>query len=282
MGRTLDRDHKSDAGNFLNFRVVREEDHCFKKHLRTVVETTTGETSRDFEVVTISGTDTGLDGEKGVVAANFMAQNRALPYAGVVVTEEELGELLRRAPRMTSRWLMYRYEFGPRLTVLPYLGCERQSPAPFINCARGPSPKETLLARDAAETRDSPVASPEKRERELDSAAPINCGASSSSNAATSCSATEQPSQYFARTRQQKWRSWGSQHIGARVRRTLFAEDGETVSGFVDGTVLAWLDAQRVSVSYTTDSTLSIEYSKSKVWSFVMRVCGCQETDVYE
>ncbi|KAH8062607.1 helicase [Aureococcus anophagefferens] len=122
-----------------------------------------------------------LAGERGVVAASDIAQGAAAPYAGVVVTDAELGDLLRRAPRAAARWLMYRYEFaGASLSVLPYLGCGDLSPAPFINCARGPSAKEALVV--------------------------------------------------------------GADHIGQRVRRTVFGSDGASALGHADGTVVAWLD----------------------------------------
>ena len=52
---------------------------------------------------------------------------------------------------------MYRYEFAQTgLSVLPYLGVQNVSPAPFINCARGPDAREALVAKSAREARNQP------------------------------------------------------------------------------------------------------------------------------
>ncbi|KAH8076425.1 helicase [Aureococcus anophagefferens] len=171
-------------------------------------------------VVTLDGADGDmLAGERGVVAASDIAQGAAAPYAGVVVTDAELGDLLRRAPRAAARWLMYRYEFaGASLSVLPYLGCGNLSPAPFINCARGPSAKEALVVGARALAGCS-AAEPRRRTRSPGKGSHRRPG-----------------------ERAHRWRSWGSDHIGQRVRRTVFGSDGVSAPGHADGTVVAWLD----------------------------------------
>lgn len=101
--------------------------------------------SRRVEVVRLVDQEQRLlDGEKGVVARLDIEKRAAIPYAGVAVTDDEIGQLLLRKPRAVARWLMYRYEFAPQISVLPYLGCPTFAPAPFINCARGPNPNEAL------------------------------------------------------------------------------------------------------------------------------------------
>ncbi|KAJ1450798.1 hypothetical protein M885DRAFT_621333 [Pelagophyceae sp. CCMP2097] len=169
-------------------------------------------------VVVVNVDEAGpLKGERGVVAKARIQARAAVPYAGVIVTDEELALLLRRSPRATARWLMYRYEFGEGLSVLPYRGCTSFAPAPFINCARGPSAIELLCARgvSADDALRTPTAQPAGRAKRAQGQSAPN----------------------------PKWRAWGSAHIGLRVRRTVYAEDGATVAGRADGTVIAWLDA---------------------------------------
>uniref|UniRef100_A0A7S3JNV4 SET domain-containing protein n=1 Tax=Aureoumbra lagunensis TaxID=44058 RepID=A0A7S3JNV4_9STRA len=139
-----------------------------------------------------------MRGERGVVARAEIEARSVLPYAGLIVADDELASLLWQEPRAVAHCLMYRYEFaGPQISVLPYLQSPSCAPAPFVNCARGPHSTEAIVWQTS---------------RTLDK-----------SNEEISLKLS--------------WRSWGSEHIGARIRRTV---DG---GGFADGTVVAWLDA---------------------------------------
>ncbi|KAJ8609704.1 hypothetical protein CTAYLR_008443 [Chrysophaeum taylorii] len=110
--------------------------------------------SRRVEVITCR--EGLLAGERGVVAIADVEKRAAIPYAGVVVTDDEIGQLVWRRPRDTARWLMYRYEFAPQISLLPYLACPDFAPAPFINCARGPHPNEAAAWSALGALRDDP------------------------------------------------------------------------------------------------------------------------------
>lgn len=178
-----------------------------------------GSLAQQARVVSLSGEESNrahplLKGEKGVVAHRNIEAGCAAPYAGVIATDYEIAVLLRRAPRAAARWLMYRYEFAHTgLSVLPYLGVQNVSPAPFINCARGPDAREALVAKSAREARIAPQTPRAKKPRGPVKGTPGG----------------------------RKWRAWGSRHVGLRVRRTVFAEDSSAM-GTADGTVVSWVD----------------------------------------
>lgn len=163
--------------------------------------------SRRVEVVDIE--QGPMAGEKGVVAVADIDKKAVIPYAGVVVTDDEIGQFVMRRPRAAARWLMYRYEFAPQISVLPFLGSPAFCPAPFINCARGPHPNE---ARAWSAQRERAV---EQRRR------------------SSSRETTFKP---------RRWRAWGSQYIGLRIRRTVIGNAASELA-YADGTVVAWLDA---------------------------------------
>ena len=115
----------------------------------------------------------------------------------------------------------HRRDIGPELHLLdgakvtkPHgSGTTQVSPAPFINCARGPDAREALVAKSAREARNQPRTPKAKKVRGPVKGTPGG----------------------------RKWRAWGSRHVGVRVRRTVFAEDSSAL-GTADGTVVSWVD----------------------------------------
>ena len=230
-----------------------------------------GDCGPRVEVVTIASGD--MRGEKGVVARRDLERRSCIPYAGVVVTDDELAKLLWRQPRAVANWLMYRYEFAPMISVLPYLSCPSFAPAPFINCARGPHATDLFVwqsfnASTCVKSESSALKKKKKSRMRNKKVIDDKEDSSDSSDSFSEDSDDEMAimkAPYYQdddllaglfedEPEKPRWRAWGSQHIGLRVRRSLFAsprkasasssspKDDQSSSLSVDGTVVAWLD----------------------------------------
>ncbi len=110
----------------------------------------------------------------------------------------------------SARW---REDSRPTPSTRRHAILTQVSPAPFINCARGPDAREALVAKSAREARNQPRTPKAKKVRGPVKGTPGG----------------------------RKWRAWGSRHVGLRVRRTVFAEDSSAL-GTADGTVVSWVD----------------------------------------
>ena len=204
-----------------------------------------------------------MKGEREVVAARDLDRRAVIPYAGVVVTDDELARLLWREPRAVANWLMYRYEFAPQISVLPYLNAPSFAPAPFINCARGPHPTDLFVWQSFTSRHgtNSGITTPQKkkkkkqqrRHRSMD----LDDDDVSEDDSSSDEDEPEDDKEHILirlftedNAGKSRWRCWGSEHIGLRVRREINpsprkSEDSPLSAGgstSVDGTVVGWLD----------------------------------------